>query len=239
MTDAEPGAGPADATAATPTEAEPPPAWPYVLPMGGFLAMTAIEGYLPSPAWYPPAYALKVAVVSGLVWYCRPVLRDLAPRPSPGAAALAIILGLAVAAAWVGLDGRYPSLAFLGRRTAFDPSVLKPAARGAFLTVRMLGLVLLVPLVEELFYRSFLMRWVVDPDYAKVPIGRVTPAGLAATTVVFGFSHPEWLPALLTGLAWGWLLARTRSVTPCVISHATANLALGAYVLVTGDWKFW
>ena len=75
-----------------------------------------------------------------------------------------------------------------------------------FLAVRMLGLVVLVPLIEELFYRSFLMRWVVDPNYTRVPIGRVTPLGLAATTGVFAFSHPEWLPALLTGLAWGWLV---------------------------------
>ena len=108
-----------------------------------------------------------------------------------------------------------------------------------FLAVRMFGLVVLVPLIEELFYRSFLMRWLIDPNYTRVPIGRVTPLGLAATTGVFAFSHPEWLPALLTGLAWGWLVGQTKSVSACVVSHAVANLALGVYVIARHAWRFW
>jgi CAAX prenyl protease-like protein len=83
------------------------------------------------------------------------------------------------------------------------------------------------------------MRWIVDPDYTRLPIGRVTPMGLLVTTGVFGFSHPEWVPALLTGVAWGWLVARTRSVSACVISHAVANLSLGIYVLTHAAWKYW
>jgi hypothetical protein len=62
---------------------------------------------------------------------------------------------------------------------------------------------------------------------------------LAATTAVFGFSHPEWLPAVLTGLAWGWLVWQMRSVSACVLSHAVANLALALYVMTTGQWKYW
>jgi CAAX prenyl protease-like protein len=222
-------------------------AWPYVLPLAGFLAATAVEAQVStgpdgavSPVWYPLAYAAKVVIVSAIVWSCRASWRDLAPRPSLGSLALAVVVGLAVIAAWVGLDGRYPALPFLGgRRASFDPTVLRPAARAGFLAVRMFGLVALVPVIEELFYRSFLMRWVVNPDFARVPIGTVTPAGLAITSGVFALSHPEWLPALLTGLAWGWLVGRTRSVAACAVSHATANLVLGIYVLATGDWKFW
>ena len=224
-----------------------PPVWPYVVPLAGFLALTALEGYLPtahgggpSPVWYPIGYALKVVAVSALLWHCRAILGDLRARPTAGGLALAVVIGLGVTAAWVGLDGRYPAIPMLGgTRTAFDPTVLPPAAMVGFLAVRMLGLVVLVPLIEELFYRSFLMRWVVDPDYPKVPIGRVTPLGLAATTGVFACSHPEWLPAILTGLAWGWLVGRTKSVSACVVSHAVANLALGAYVIARHAWRFW
>ena len=100
-------------------------------------------------------------------------------------------------------------------------------------------MVILVPLIEELFWRSFLIRWLVNPDFCKVPIGRVTPLAAGITSVVFAFSHPEWLPALLTGLLWAWLLWQTRSVSACVLSHAVANLALGLHVITTGDWKFW
>ena len=225
--------------------ASEPSVWPYLTPLLGFIVLTALEGYLPeapgggpSPTWYPWVYTAKIAVVSVLIWACRSTLRDLT-RPRARSTVLAVVVGLAVTAAWVGLDGLYPSLPFLGKRTAFDPGVLAPLARSFFLAVRLFGLVAVVPLVEELFYRSFLIRWIIDPNFARVPIGKVTPLGLGVTSVVFAASHPEWLPALLTGLAWGWLVWRTKSVSACVISHAIANLALGVYVLVTKDWKYW
>jgi uncharacterized protein len=238
----------------TDTEAESPRTavdatlaiFPYVLPMFAYLAMSSLEGYLPagaggrpSPTWYPLAYGLKVAVVAALMWAGRSTWRDLVPRPGPGSLALAVVVGLLVTVAWVGLDGLYPKFAATGSRSAFDPDVLPPAAKWAFVAVRMLGLVLLVPVFEELFWRSFLIRWLIDDDFRRVPIGRVTPRAAAVTSVMFGMVHPEWLPAVLTGLAWAWLLARTRSLTACVVSHATANLALGLYVLATRDWKFW
>ncbi len=224
-----------------------PPVWPYVVPLAGFLALTALEGYLPaapggapSPTWYPIGYSLKLVAVVALFWPCRVIFLDLRPWPKLGSLLLAGAVGLAVAVIWVGLDGHYPALPWIGgKRAEFDPTVLSQGPRVAFLTVRLLGLVVIVPLIEELFYRSFLMRWVVNPDYTQVPIGKVTPLGLAATTGVFAASHPEWLPAILTGLAWGWLVGRTRSVSACVFSHATANLALGVYVLVNHAWKFW
>jgi uncharacterized protein len=227
-----------DAESESPKAPEPP-VWPYLLPLAGFLALTFLEGYLPvGPNWYPVGYAIKLVVVAILMWICRESWRDLT-RPSLGSIALATLVGLLVTLAWVGLDGHYPTFPFLGTRQSFDPNTLGSGMKVLFIVVRMIGLVLIVPMIEELFYRSFLMRWIVDPDYRKIPIGRVTPLGLAATTLVFASSHPEWLPAVLTGLAWGCLVAHTKSVTACVISHAVANLALGVYVLTTGQWKYW
>ena len=114
------------------------------------------------------------------------------------------------------------------------------SARAAVLAANQTdGLVVLVPIFEELFWRSFLIRWLVDDDFTRVPIGKVTPVAAVISAVIFGAVHPEWLPGVLTGLAWAWLLRHTRSLTACVVSHATANLALGLYVLATGDWKFW
>jgi CAAX prenyl protease-like protein len=223
-------------------------AWlPYVAPMATFLVLTSLEGSLPAPEggtspWYPLAYAAKMAVVTVVVIACRSTWRDLRPPPAPRSVALAIGMGLAVTALWVGLDGLYPTTESLGRRTGFDPrSIASPVGRIGFVLVRFYGLVLLVPLFEELFWRSFAIRYLVDPDdFTRVPIGRVTPTAATATAVVFAMAHPvEWLPAVLTGLAWAWLVHRTRSLAACVVSHATANLALGLYIVVKHDWKFW
>ena len=196
-----------------------PEVWPYILPLASFLAATALEGSV-SPTWYPAAYALKLVLVVVCLWFSRRTLLDLLPLPSLTSIALAIVAGLLVTALWIGLDGLYPEIKALGQRTAFDPEPLKPVSRFFFLGVRMIGLVLVVPLIEELFYRSFLMRWIINGDISQVPIGKVTPLALAVTAGVFAASHPEWLPALLTGLIWGGLVARTKSVSTCVLSHA-------------------
>jgi CAAX prenyl protease-like protein len=241
---AEPSAAPASTDSPAPRLA-----WlPYVAPMATFLALTSLEGYLPlgnegAPStWYPLAYAAKVAIVTAVVIACRSTWRDLRPRPSARPLALAVGLGLAVTAAWVGLDGLYPTTDSLGKRAGFDPgSISSAAGRLGFIAVRLYGLVLLVPLFEELFWRSFAIRYLVDPDdFTRTPIGRVTPMAAIATAVVFAMAHPvEWLPAVLTGLVWAWLVYRTKSITACVVSHVTANLALGIYVLTAHDWKFW
>jgi CAAX prenyl protease-like protein len=217
---------------------------PYAVPMFAYVGLTGLEGYLPqwqgqpSPVWYPLGYAAKVVIVGLLAWHYRATWKDFLPAPSLAKLGLGVLTGLFVWGLWIGLDGHYPALP-LGSRTAFDPGVMSPGARWAFIFVRMLGLAVLVPLVEELFWRSFLMRWLIDPDIFKVPVGRVTPVAAAVTSVVFALAHPEWLPALLTGLLWAWLLWQTKSLAACLISHATANLALGVFVIASGAWKFW
>jgi CAAX prenyl protease-like protein len=219
---------------------------PYALPMAGYLVLTSLEGTIsagpggaPSPVWYPLAYTVKVAVVAALMWACRATWRDLPPWPSVSSLATAVALGVLVIVAWVALDGHYPTLGAAGTRSAFNPNVLRPAARGAFVAVRLLGLVVLVPVFEELFWRSFLIRWLINDDFTRVPMGRVTLLSAIGSSGLFAMAHPEWLPALLTGLAWAWLLKHTQSLAACVVSHMTANLTLGLYVLATGEWKFW
>lgn len=238
---------PSPGAAVSPVRSDPSAAaWPYVLPFAAFLGLTALEGQLPpapgggpSPLWYPIGYTLKIVAVCVLAWRCRIAWRDLVPIPSAVVLGLSAAVGVLVIVAWVGLDGRYPDMPYSGKRTAFDPRIIPPAGRFLFLAVRLFGLVLVVPLIEELFYRSFLIRWVNEPDFTRIPVGTVTPLSLAVTAGLFAASHPEWLPALLTGIAWGVLVWKTKSVTACVVSHAVANLTLGIYVLVTNSWRFW
>jgi CAAX prenyl protease-like protein len=234
--------GPSAPTAITRRLDTPRASWiPYAAPVAAFLLLTQAEALLSGSAlpWYPLGYTAKVLAVSAVAWLTRSTWRDLSPRPAPGSGLLAIAVGLLVMLLWVLLDGHYPMLPFGGTRTGFNPGMLRPPWRAAFLLIRFYGLVLLVPAIEELFWRSFLMRWMENARFWRVPLGRVTPVAAAGTSVLFASAHPEWLPALLAGLLWAWLLHRTRSVAACVASHMTANLALGVYVLATGSWRFW
>ncbi len=218
---------------------------PYVAPMAAFLILTALEGLLPkqngqvSPVAYAVGYGAKIIFVTAVAWTCRSTWRDLRPRPSAAVWVGSVILGLAVTALWVGLDGRVPPLPFTEARSAFDPGQLPAAVRPVFLLARLYGLILLVPLVEELFWRSFLVRWIAHHDFRSVPIGRVTLLAAVVTSALFALAHPEWLPALITGFLWVGLLRWSQSVAACFVSHLTANLALGAWILARGAWHLW
>lgn len=222
------------------------PAWlPYVLPMAAFLILTSLEGYLPKteagpdPTWYVLVYTLKVVVVTALMVVCRSTWQDLRPIPGIGVILTAIGLGLVVTALWVKVPS--PAIPFLGggTRAGFDPYMLKPSLFYVFLAVRFFGLVVMVPIFEEIFWRSFLNRSVIDQDFTKVPVGKVTALSAVIVSALFALAHPEWVPALLTGLLWAGLLWKTKSLSACVVSHMSANLGLGIYVLATKSWIYW
>jgi CAAX prenyl protease-like protein len=108
---------------------------------------------------------------------------------------------------------------------------------------RFVRLVVVVPLVEEIFWRGFLMRWLIDPDrpFTATPFGTYAPRAVALTTAAFMLAHApsDWFGALVFGLAMAWLAVRTKSLAACVAMHAVANLALGVYVMATRSWGFW
>ncbi|ADV61685.1 CAAX prenyl protease-related protein [Isosphaera pallida ATCC 43644] len=218
----------------------------YAAPMLVFLVLTQLESWFvtpegqPDPDRYPWLYTGKLLAVGITLFLCRSTWRDYRPLPSLGALAAAIAVGLTVATLWVGLDGLYPIPSWMGTRSSFDPEVLDPTSMVAFITVRLIGLALIVPFFEELFWRSLVVRFVIDPDdFTRVPVGRMSLNAALVSTALFAAAHPEWLPALITGLLWAGLLDRTGSLSACLVSHVVANLALGCYVVATGSWHFW
>ena len=216
-----------------------PPWVPYVAPFALFLALTTLEGHLPLEA-YPAAYAVKIVLTVGLLL----LFRRAYPEARPGGAgwAAATALGVALVFAWIFVDRVTPHFGFLGSRVGFNPSreIATQAGLLLFLFVRFFGLVAVVPVVEELFYRSFLLRYVTDPDdFRSVPQGTFSALALAVNVAVFALSHPEWLAAALFALALCLLLRGTRNLFACILAHATTNLLLGVYVLHTGQWGYW
>ena len=95
-----------------------------------------------------------------------------------------------------------------------------------------------MPLIEELFLRGFLVRFVTAPDWWKVPFGTASRAGLATATLVPMLMHPgEIFAAAVWFSAVSWLMVRTRNFWDCVAAHALTNLVLGIYVVTSGDWR--
>jgi len=93
--------------------------------------------------------------------------------------------------------------------------------------------------VEELFWRGWLQRWLINENFTSVRIGQFTPFSFAVVTTMFALVHPQVFVALFAGLLFGWWVVKTKSLWDVVLSHAVANLLLAVYVLWTGRWYFW
>jgi uncharacterized protein len=109
------------------------------------------------------------------------------------------------------------------------------------LGLRGLRLVVVVPLMEEIFWRGFLLRYLIRERFEEVPFGTFSAFSFAVVTLGFCFEHmgSDWPAALITGALYNLVAYRTRSLGSCVLAHAVTNLLLGIYILRTGQWGFW
>jgi uncharacterized protein len=94
--------------------------------------------------------------------------------------------------------------------------------------------------LEELFWRAWLMRWLINTDFLRVPLGAYTPFAFWLTAILFASEHgPYWDVGLVAGVIYNWWMIRSKSVADCILAHATTNAALSGYVLTTGQWQYW
>jgi hypothetical protein len=223
-----------------PSDRPAPRALPWVAPFVVFLALLAI---LPQ-AGLPPCVEAGAwfVVLVPLLWF---VSRDvIALRPTrPLASAL---VGVGVFALWVAPDllvsGWRDHWLFQNGITGSLRSSLSQAERTdpVVLALRTLRAALLVPIVEELFWRGWLPRWIQDPRFDRVPLGRYTPLAFLVTAVLFAAEHgPFWEVGLLAGVAYNLWMWRTRSLGDLILAHAVTNAVLSGFVLVTGRWALW
>ncbi len=108
-------------------------------------------------------------------------------------------------------------------------------------SARFVRLVIVVPLIEEIFWRGFLLRYLIDDDFMDVPIGAFSWKSFGIVTAGFCLEHSfaDWPAAILTGALFNLVAYRTRSLSACVLTHAVTNLILGIYVMRSGQWGFW
>ena len=216
------------------------PAVPYVAPFALFIAILAVKSYLPVPE--AAVYAIwTVAIGIALLWFSRHVL-DFRLRNPLGT----ILIGVAVFLIWIGPDvlapGYHSHWLFQNRVTGELSISITEAGRVDLVTVilRVVRAVALVPMVEELFWRAFLMRWLINPNFENVPLGKYAPAAFWITAFLFASEHgPYWDVGLAAGAIYNYWLIRTRSLGDVIWAHAITNGALSAYVILAHKWAYW
>jgi uncharacterized protein len=212
----------------------------YVLPFAVFLVFLALQKYVPLP---PNLEFLvrDVLLAAVLVGFSRHVIQLRPSRPLE-----TVILGIAVFIVWVGPDLLFPAYrqhwlfqnSILGQVAVTIPGSVLQAPW--VLTPRVLQAVVFVPILEELFWRGWLMRWLISPQFEKVPLGAYQGGAFWITAALFASEHgPYWDVGLIAGIAYNWWMIRTRSLADCILAHAVTNACLCWYVVATHRWEYW
>jgi hypothetical protein len=213
-------------------------ATPRVAPFVVFLLLTAGQGsFGPASAYW--FYLVKTLVGLWLLLEIRP----LVPEMRWALSWEAVAVGVAVFVVWVGLDPWYPKLT-LSKAVAANANpnlVFGPNSplTWFFLLVHIFGMTVVVPPLEEVFYRSFFYRFIAQSNFLAVPLNRFLPLSFFGTSILFGFEHSQWLAGILCGFAYQWLVLRKNRIGDAITAHALTNLLLGLWVVYRGAWNFW
>jgi hypothetical protein len=219
-----------------------------VVPFVIFVLLTAAQGkFGPASAYW--FYLAKTMVGGWLIWETRSLVTEMRWALSWEAVAV----GLGVLVMWIGIDAYYPKTNEIFAKLGWG-AISKSAAANSnpnlvfgdhaplawfFLGVHILGMTLVVPPLEEVFYRSFLYRYVARPDFLSVPLNQFLPVPFVVVTLIFGLEHEQWLAGILCGAAYQWLVLRKNRLGDAMTAHAITNLLLGVWVVWRGAWNFW
>lgn len=215
-------------------------AWVRILPFLVYLLFIAAADLLgrlgvsePALRWLYPVKIFAVVVTLAICWREYQELHTL--RLSPLWAGVAVLVGVVVFALWINLSSGWM---LIGTPGGFDPRT-NGQLDWLLVALRIAGAALVVPVMEELFWRSFLMRWLDNTDFESVEPGRVRLQSVAIGAVLFGFEHNLWLAGIVAGVAYSALYMRQRSLWSAIVAHAVTNGVLGAWIVYSGEWTFW
>ena len=213
----------------------------YVAPFAAYVALMGLERLFSLPAeWFYPIRLLVVGAF--LVTVSRPYWSLRASQPSAS-----IAIGVAVFLIWIGPDFSFGP----GYRHfwLFENSITGAARSSlpagltislSFILLRSLGSALFVPALEELFWRGWLMRWLIDKEFLKVPLGKYVPSAFWTVALLFASEHgPYWEVGLAAGIVYNWWLVRTRNLADCILAHGVTNGLLAIYIITTRQWQYW
>jgi uncharacterized protein len=211
-----------------------------IYPFIGFILLLAGEPLLAAGlSWLgfssQPTYLLRTLAAVALLLHYRRCYTDLSQAPNLYQGLIAIFSGLLVFAFWI-----LPYPAWLGGHTQSHVAMPMHNALDIFwLVCRWTGSALVVPIIEELFWRSYLMRRLEHSEFMSVSPAHVGTYAVVVSSVLFAIEHQLWLAGLLAGLVYAWLYRRFQVLWIPVLAHMITNAVLGAWVVFGGHWQYW
>lgn len=216
------------------------PAIARAAPFALFIAFLALQPYLErvfDARWLVASRGIAVAVVLAFLWRHYEELRREQLRASAGDWLLGIAVGIGIFFLWIAFSSGWST--FGGDSAGFVPLRADGSLDWMLAGLRLFGLALVVPVMEELFWRSFVMRRIDRADFLRLDPRRASLMAFALSSALFALEHSQWFAGLLAGAGYAWLYMRSRSLLIPIVSHATTNATLGIWILATGNWTFW
>ena len=206
--------------------------------MAVFLLMLVVGDQLGMGPW---EYPFRVVLLGAVLWIFSRRVIDLRVSQWIGST----LLGAGVFIVWIAPDVLWPgyrdSWLFQNSLTGTVTSSVPPEYREIPWVVfsRFLRAVVLVPIIEELFWRAWMMRWLIDPDFQKVRLGTYAAFSFWVTAALFASEHGAfWEVGLLAGIAYNLWMIRTRSLGDCIWAHAVTNALLFGHVVLNDQWQY-
>jgi CAAX prenyl protease-like protein len=219
-----------------------------VAPFIIFVLLTAAQGKFgaQSAYWF---YLVKTIIGAWLVFEMRPFVPEMRWAISWEA----IVAGVAVFILWIGLDPFYPKQSelfvnlgftktFGNQLSVWNPNVQlgnNSFAAWFFISIHILGMTLVVPPLEEVFYRSFLYRYIANQKFLSVPLNKFLPLPFFLTAIFFALEHQQWLAGFLCGIIFQWLVLKKNRLGDAITAHAITNFLLGSWIVWKHTWNFW
>ncbi len=201
-----------------------------VLAISSWLGTSAIDAQL--------VYGLRVGGVALLLFFFRHQYTELAKPVNIALSSwlMAIIVGLVVFLLWISLD---QSWMLQGKATTFDPYMENRAINYTLLAMRLFGSVLVVPIMEELFFRSCLMRWIDCKSFLQLSPRLISLRAVFISSMLFAGAHIHWFGGLLAGMAYAMLYRKTQTIWMPIFAHAITNALLVIWVITGAHWSWW
>jgi len=219
-----------------------------VAPFVIFVVLTGAQGrFGPASAYW--IYLAKTLAGVWLIFEMYPLVPEM--RWAIGWEA--VVVGVGIFALWVGVSGEWTmqnslwvkmGIAHAPKSPPMSWNPVQQFGTGSglawlFIVTRIAGSALVVPPLEEVFYRSFLYRYIARQNFLEVPLNRFLPGPFLVTALLFGFAHNEWLAGIVCGAAYQWLVLRKNRLGDAMTAHAITNFLLGLWVVGRGAWIFW
>jgi CAAX prenyl protease-like protein len=219
---------------------------PYLLPYLAFLGTISLARNFPKGVY--PGYMMAYTAAALLLWiFWRRYGEIQGNRITPWDILSALLVGLAGIAIWILPYHYFPGFIKLdailgfsgGGEKVIEPLSLPKVWYYPFFMIRFIGYIFIVPIFEELFIRSFLWRYLINPDIKSVAVGTYSALAFWGTALLFSLSRHQWLVAFLYALIINLYLVFKKDLRLCMIAHGLSNAILIVYVLISGKWFLW